>query len=81
MPDSRDENWRTAGTGHVVRPGMRPNPVGMDLPAPPAWYADAVCAQVDSEIFFPAKGGSVREAKRSGCVVAARCGNCVWSGR
>ncbi|ASR85937.1 WhiB family transcription factor [Mycobacterium Phage Niklas] len=36
---------------------------------PEAWEADALCAQVDPEIFFPEQGGSVREAKR----VCGRC--------
>lgn len=31
---------------------------------PPAWTADALCAQVDPELWFPDKGGSTREAKR-----------------
>lgn len=30
---------------------------------PPAWVADALCAQVDPEIFYPEKGGSTRDAK------------------
>lgn len=35
----------------------------------PAWMDHALCAETDPEIFFPAKGGSVREAK----AVCARC--------
>lgn len=35
----------------------------------PAWYADALCPQVDIELFFPGKGASNREAK----AVCARC--------
>ena len=30
-----------------------------------SWQADALCAQTDPEAFFPEKGGSTREAKRS----------------
>lgn len=33
------------------------------LPQPPAWTADALCAQVDMDGFFPEKGGSTRQAK------------------
>lgn len=41
----------------------------------PAWTEDALCAQIDSEIFFPEKGGSTREAKAMcrRCPVAAEC--------
>ncbi|CAG7844815.1 Transcriptional regulator WhiB [Pseudoclavibacter triregionum] len=40
-----------------------------------AWQADALCAQVDPEAFFPEKGGSTRDAKRicSSCEVRAEC--------
>lgn len=43
--------------------------------APPAWYADASCAQTDPELFFPGKGGSPKAAKRicARCPVAAQC--------
>ena len=39
------------------------------------WQDRALCAQTDPEAFFPAKGGSTREAKRicSGCEVRAEC--------
>jgi WhiB family redox-sensing transcriptional regulator len=39
------------------------------------WQLDALCAQVDPEIFFPEKGGSTREAKATclGCDVRAEC--------
>lgn len=39
------------------------------------WAEDALCAQVDSEIFFPEKGGSTREAKLvcGRCPVKAEC--------
>lgn len=50
------------------------------LPAgPPAldlsWHLDALCAETDPEIFFPAKGESVKEAKAvcRGCLVRAEC--------
>jgi WhiB family redox-sensing transcriptional regulator len=39
------------------------------------WIADAECAQVDPEIFFPEKGGSSRQAKEvcARCLVQAEC--------
>ena len=39
------------------------------------WQDQALCAQVDPEIFFPPKGGSPREAKKvcAACPVAAEC--------
>ena len=49
------------------------------LPSMPAldrrWQADALCVEVDPEIFFPEKGGSTRDAKGvcSRCVVRAEC--------
>lgn len=41
----------------------------------PAWVDDALCAQVDTEIFFPPEGGSLRPAKSicARCPVAAEC--------
>lgn len=33
------------------------------------WWDRALCAQVDTELFFPEKGGSTREAK----AVCSRC--------
>jgi WhiB family redox-sensing transcriptional regulator len=47
--------------------------VALELSAPSVpqgdWIADALCAQVDGELFFPEKGGDARAAK-------AVCGNC-----
>jgi len=42
---------------------------------PPDWTERALCAEVDPEIFFPEKGGSVRAPKRicAGCEVRAEC--------
>lgn len=42
---------------------------------PEPWMADALCAQVDAELFFPEVGGSTREAKAicAKCPVRARC--------
>lgn len=47
----------------------------IDLPAPPAWYADALCPETDPEAFFPDKGGSTKPAKRTcaSCPVRELC--------
>jgi WhiB family redox-sensing transcriptional regulator len=39
------------------------------------WYADALCAQTDPELFFPIKGGSTADAKRicNSCTVRLEC--------
>lgn len=41
----------------------------------PDWYDDALCAQTDPELFYPEKGGSVREAKSicASCDVREQC--------
>lgn len=41
----------------------------------PAWYDDALCAQVDPGAFFPPKGASLRPAKRvcAACPVRDEC--------
>lgn len=41
----------------------------------PAWYEDALCAQVDTELFHPEQGGNSRPAKRvcAACPVRAEC--------
>jgi hypothetical protein len=40
-----------------------------------SWHADALCAQVDTELWFPGKGGDVRPAKRvcAACPVRVEC--------
>ena len=42
---------------------------------PPSWTEQALCAEVDPEIFFPEKGGSTRDPKRicRPCDVRAEC--------
>ena len=42
---------------------------------PPAWMGDALCAEVDPEVWFQDAGGSVREAKAvcAKCTVTAEC--------
>lgn len=53
------------------------NPAAPDLGSEPPydWTIDALCSQVDPEIFFPDKGASTRPAKRvcSACPVRAEC--------
>lgn len=41
----------------------------------PEWTRDAVCAQIDPELFFPDKGGSTATAKKvcAGCPVRRQC--------
>lgn len=55
-----------------VIPAVKPwgGTPGLDLlPSAPAWTGDALCAQVATEMFFPEKGGSTKDAKRI-------CGDC-----
>lgn len=49
--------------------------VVLDLPARQPWIDDALCAQVDTEIFYPEKGGTLRPAKRicRDCPVINEC--------
>ena len=41
----------------------------------PSWHDDALCAQIDPELWFPEKGGSTRQAKElcKGCPVQFQC--------
>jgi hypothetical protein len=45
------------------------------MPAPPPWTDDALCAQVDNDLFFPEKGGSPQGAKNvcGQCPVRSQC--------
>jgi len=47
----------------------------LGLVGSPGWWFAGLCAQTDPEVFFPEKGGSVREAKAvcAGCPVRAQC--------
>ena len=47
----------------------------LGLVASPGWWFAGLCAQTDPEVFFPERGGSVREAKAvcTGCPVRAQC--------
>lgn len=54
--------------------GLRPRDtntldLGTLLGRIPAWYGDALCAQVDQKSFYPEKGGSTAPAK----AVCRRC--------
>lgn len=46
-----------------------------DLLQRPAWQADAACRGVDTEVFFPRKGGGGREARAicAVCPVREQC--------
>jgi WhiB family redox-sensing transcriptional regulator len=46
-----------------------------DLAATEPWMREGRCGETDPEIFFPEKGGSVREAKKicARCPVRAEC--------
>lgn len=47
----------------------------IDLPTPPAWIDDAVCASTDPEVFFPTPHGNPAPAKAicAGCPVRQEC--------
>ena len=49
--------------------------VAADNPEDLTWQDKALCAETDPEAFFPEKGGSTREAKRTcrACEVRAEC--------
>lgn len=47
----------------------------IEFPAPPQWMAEALCAEIGSEFFFPEKGGSTANARAvcAMCPVTAEC--------
>lgn len=53
----------TGGRGRIV------------IAEPPEWMADALCAQVDPDAFFPENGGSTRAARQicGMCPVLEEC--------
>lgn len=64
--------WRWASGRQRDERMTAPAPVPDDAQH---WRDSALCAQVDTEMFFPEKGGSTREAKRicATCDVRAQC--------
>lgn len=54
-------SWSNSGAGLLEIPGV--------------WVEEALCAQIDPEMFFPDKGGNARAAKRicEQCTVRAEC--------
>lgn len=53
------------------------SPLDLDLPAlaDEPWMGEAICAQTDSEAFFPEKGGTTKPAKQicATCPVRSQC--------
>ena len=70
--------WRRDGVV-VIRRAAREASGGLTellgVGGSPGWWFAGLCAQTDPEVFFPEKGGSVREAKAvcAGCPVRAQC--------
>lgn len=62
-------------TGQPLQPAVAELARLVAAVVPGPWVDDALCAQVDTEMFFPEKGGSTREAKSicARCPVAADC--------
>jgi WhiB family redox-sensing transcriptional regulator len=63
-----------AGRRPALHPSAYPITFLTDFHAP-AWMAQGLCAQTDPEAFFPEKGGSTRDAKRTcmTCDVRTEC--------
>jgi hypothetical protein len=68
-----DDNTRVFGA--FERDRAHAATKGFDLPSMPAWYEDALCAQVDQDMFFPEKGGPTNDARAvcAMCPVASKC--------
>lgn len=68
MPDESSDIW--AGARRVQMTDW-----GLTLEPAPSWTRDALCAEVDMDMFFPEKGGSTRPAKRicQLCEVRSAC--------
>jgi WhiB family redox-sensing transcriptional regulator len=66
-----DNDWcDTAPQVHGrPRPGLALTATTIAISAPPAWYEQALCPQVDNDIFFPEAGGSPGAAK----AICMRC--------
>lgn len=70
----------TNGNGTVAHSELRKTHPSKSTPVPwtkreEPWASEAACLKADPNIFFPEKGGSVREAKRicSSCEVRQEC--------
>lgn len=50
---------RVGGGAHLALLDPDPEP-----PGPLAWHGRALCAQIDSDLFFPERGGATMPAKR-----------------
>src|SRR5215211_95702 len=61
--------------GAVESPGGLWDLLGLDDRSGSAWRAEALCAQVDGDLFFPEKGESSVAAKRvcAECSVQSEC--------
>jgi len=74
-----DRRWRVGGVVVIRRAGQAASgelaEELLGLVASPGWWFAGLCAQTDPELFFPEKGGSVREAKAvcAGCPVRVQC--------
>lgn len=66
---------RRSWVGSSVRVGRPSLSAALELGEPAEWTLDALCAQVDPELWFPDKGGSTGDAKRicMECPVRAEC--------
>lgn len=65
------ETTTALAAGHIARTVVRDIGDTAEL----GWQDRALCAETDPEIFFPEKGGSVRDPKRvcARCEVRAEC--------
>ncbi len=65
--------WRHAPTS-LRMPANQAPPLTLNIDYQ-RWMADALCAQVEGNLFFPDKGGSTRDAKAvcSACPVRGPC--------
>lgn len=74
--NSRATNGDSMSTAQRVRLGGVAGLVSIRREVDEApWYKSALCAETDPEIFFPAKGGSTKLAKKicGECTVRAEC--------
>lgn len=67
-------NATRSGTGINAGDPTRPRLLE-GIASPPDWTLDALCTQVDTDLFFPEKGGSTARAKAIclSCTVRTDC--------